>query len=91
MGIQFQRQGLKKWDIVCHHLFIWEIKLVHNYWIDMIITQKIVCNKYSALSEYNAIYHTLSKYNSKYNVFSTYNAKYNMLSKHNGKYKTPRE
>jgi hypothetical protein len=38
MGIQFQRQGLKKWDIVCHNLFIWEIKLVHNYWIDMIIT-----------------------------------------------------
>jgi hypothetical protein len=54
MGIQFQRQSLKKWNIVGHHLFIWEIKLVHDYWIDMVVTEKIVCNKYLIFSSYNA-------------------------------------
>lgn len=40
--VEFQGQGLEEGDIVRHDLLIWEIKLVHDYWVDVVVGQKVI-------------------------------------------------
>lgn len=42
MVVEFQGQGLEEGDVVRHDLLIWEVKLVHDYWVDMVVGQKVI-------------------------------------------------
>lgn len=40
--VELQGQGLEEGDIVRHDLLIWEIKLVHDYGVDVVVGQKVI-------------------------------------------------
>ena len=45
MLVQSERQCFEERNVVSHDFFIRKIKLVHNYGIDMIVREQIICKE----------------------------------------------